>query len=253
MTATINDNTATPKAWWSRAILVGAIIAAALLPIGALGTRFGLWPFTTGFLLLAAATVLAVIGFVTGIGGIIITRARPGRPHRPGLYRGTVICAVILVLMGLQFSAAAGAPRIHDISTDVIDPPQFDRIVALRGEQANPLNFDAATIAPEQRKYYPWVDTLRSDLAPDAALDRAVSVLKDMGLDIVNVDQSGGRVEATATTFWFGFKDDVVVRVRLAPGGSFVDMRSVSRVGESDLGKNAKRIRRFLEAFRPTS
>jgi uncharacterized protein (DUF1499 family) len=59
-------------------------------------------------------------------------------------------------------------------------------------------------------------------------------------------------VEATDTTFWFGFKDDVVVRVRAAEngGGSIVDVRSVSRVGQSDLGLNAKRIGSILDGLR---
>ena len=94
---------------------------------------------------------------------------------------------------------------------------------------------------------YPVVKTLRSDLPTDAALDRAEAVLVELGLEIIGRDV--GRVEATATTFWFGFKDDVVVRVRNADGGSLVDVRSVSRVGVSDLGANAARISSFLTSF----
>ena len=74
-------------------------------------------------------------------------------------------------------------------------------------------------------------------------------MLNDQGLKIVDVSLEEGRVEATATTFWFGFKDDVVVRVREYEAGSKIDVRSVSRVGASDLGANAARIERFLNAF----
>ena len=74
-------------------------------------------------------------------------------------------------------------------------------------------------------------------------------VLQDLGLEIVNEDTAAGMIEATATTFWFGFKDDVVVRVRATASGSIVDIRSVSRVGQSDLGANAKRIRAILHGI----
>ncbi len=239
----------TGSTWWSKAILIGAVVAAALLPIGALGSRFGLWAFGTGFMLLAAGVVVAAIGLVTGIAGIIAAHRRGLPGDKPAVYIGTLVSLLVIALMGLQFYAASSVPAIHNISTSVIDPPRFDRIVELRGDEANPLAFDAEKIAPDQERAYPWVRTLESDLSPDAALDRAETVLEDMGLEIVNVDEVAGRVEATDTTFWFGFKDDVVVRVRAGPRGSVIDVRSVSRVGQSDLGKNAQRIGEFLEAF----
>jgi uncharacterized protein (DUF1499 family) len=246
----IRGRAAGDKRWWSKAILVGAVVAAALLPVAALGTRFGLWPFATGFLLLAAGTLLAAVGLVTGIAGIIAAQRRVLSADKPAVYLGTLVSVLILAVMGMQYVAAMSVPPIHNISTDVIDPPQFDQVVALRGENSNPLEYDAQEIAPLQQQAYPWVATLRTDLAPAQALERSVSVLEDMGLEVVNVDETAGRVEATDTTFWFGFKDDVVVRVRLAADGSLVDARSVSRVGRSDLGANAARIGEFLDAFR---
>jgi len=88
-------------------------------------------------------------------------------------------------------------------------------------------------------------------MAPvDEAVDRAEAVMRGMGLEIVAVNKSTGLVEATATTFWFGFKDDVAVRVTAgASGGSVVDVRSVSRVGQSDLGANASRIGEILQGL----
>lgn len=235
--------------WWSRAIMLGALVAVALLPIGALGSRFGLWSFGVGFMMLAAAVVLAAVGLICGIVGLIVAHRGGLRADRPPLYLGTVISALILAVMGNQFLTASAVPPIHDISTNVIDPPRFEAVVALRGKEANPLEFDAEKIAPAQAEAYPWVQTLESELSPDQALERSRQVLEDMGLEIVDVNPSGGKVEATATTFWFGFKDDVVVRVRSGAGGSVVDVRSISRVGVSDLGVNARRIGTFLDAF----
>jgi uncharacterized protein (DUF1499 family) len=236
--------------WWSQAILLGGLLAALLLPAGALGARFGLWSFSTGFLFLTAGVVIAAVGLITGIAGIITAHRRDHHGARRAVYIGTAISAAILAFAAYQFYSASAVPPIHNISTDVDDPPEFDEVVALRGENANPIIYDAAELAPEQQRAYPWVQTLQSGLSPETALGRAVQVLEDMGLEIVSVDETADRVEATDTTFWFGFKDDVVVRVRPGPGnGSLVDMRSVSRVGMSDLGTNARRIGTFLERF----
>jgi uncharacterized protein (DUF1499 family) len=86
--------------------------------------------------------------------------------------------------------------------------------------------------------------------APDRVFDRALSVARKLGWVVVAAVPAEGRIEATDTTRWFGFKDDVVVRVAPAAGGSRVDVRSVSRVGRSDLGTNARRIRAFLRELR---
>jgi uncharacterized protein (DUF1499 family) len=235
--------------WWSTAILIGGVVAAALLPLGALGTRIGLWPFSLGLLMLAAGAVLAAIGLVCGVAGIAAAHRRNLAGSKPGVYLGTAICVLVLAFMGMQFSKASSVPAIHNISTDVDDPPQFIAVSALRGAGANTLDYDTDRLAPLQQEAYPEIQPLVTRHPPEAALDRAVTVLSEMGLEVVNVDQAAGVVEATDTTFWFGFKDDVVVRVRPMDSGSIVDMRSVSRVGLSDVGVNAARIRRFMESF----
>ena len=162
---------------------------------------------------------------------------------------GVLISAVILGQAAMQLSAVSAVPAIHNISTDTQDPPQFDQLVAVReAESANPLAYDAEALAEVQQQAYPWVQTLSLADNPAVALMKAVTVLEDMGLEVVNVSADKGLAEATATTFWYGFKDDVVVRVRSAASGtgSVVDVRSVSRVGRSDLGLNAKRIGEIL-------
>jgi uncharacterized protein (DUF1499 family) len=247
------NRTSLEQRWWSKTILTGGVVAFVLLPLGALGARFGIWSFGTGFMLLVAGTMLASIVVVTGIAGIVVAKRRDLARDRPPLYVAVALAALILVLMGVQFFRASSVPPIHNVSTDVADPPQFDRVPALRGPDANPLEFDAETNAPLQQQAYPWLETLESGLPPARAVEHSAKVLEDMGLEVVNVDEAAGRVEATATTFWFGFKDDLVVRVRPAPAGSLVDVRSVSRVGRSDLGANANRIGEFLEALRTSA
>lgn len=237
------------KSWWARAILVGAVVAAVLLPLGALGSKFGIWGFQGGFLLLAGGTILALLGLVVGLVAMIVSSKRGYAEDKPSLLIGMGISALIIALMGVQFYAASSVPPIHNISTDIAEPPEFAAVVALRGETSNPLEYNADQLGPLQREAYPWVVPLNLDMAPADALALAERALTDLGLEIVAVDAAAGIVEATATTFWFGFKDDVVVRVKGDGAGSRVDVRSVSRVGQSDLGANARRIGQILESM----
>ena len=236
-------------AWWAKAILIGAVAGAAMLPLGALGTRFGIWSFQTGFLGLAAGVILAVFGLVLGVVALIVASKRKLPENKPPIGVGLAVSALILAVMGFQLNAAYSVPPIHNISTDTSDPPQFDKVVPLRGEGTNPLAYDSETIAPLQNEHYPWVKTLLSADSAENVHGRAVAVLEDLGLEVVNSDPEGGLIEATATTFWFGFKDDVAVRVRATGSGSVIDVRSVSRVGLSDLGANARRIGEILTAL----
>ena len=202
--------------WWSKAIYIGAVIGVVLLPLGALGARFGLWPFGIGFLFLAAGTLLATIGLVGGLIGYVIARRRGYAADRGPLAIGMVLSALVVALMGLQFYRASSVPQIHNITTDTADPPQFDKVIGLRSADSNPLDYDAATLAPQQQAAYPFLKSLTLAAPVDAVVERVSEVLESMGLDVVNTFVSGGEglVEAVDTTFWFGFKDDVAVRVR---------------------------------------
>lgn len=246
----MNELTAGGRKWWASALLVGAVIGLVCLPLGALGAKLGIWGFMGGFMLLAVGTVLATAVFFLGIIAFAVSISKKLPAERSAVLIGVAISAVILALMGSQFMTAQSVPAIHNISTDTQDPPAFDKIVALRGADTNPLAYDAEKLAAVQREAYPQVQTLITEVAPGEMLNRAVTVLKGMGLEIVDTNAAAGRVEATDTTFWFGFKDDVVVRVRPEGSGSIVDVRSVSRVGQSDLGKNAERISEILEGLK---
>ena len=246
----MNEQTA-GKRWWAQAILIGGVIAVVCLPLGALGTKFGLWAFTGGFMLLAAGAVLATLASFLGVIAYIVALRKQLLAERPTLLIGIFLGVVVLAILGTQYSAVSSVPPIHNISTDTENPPQFDKIVAIRSAaQANPLAYDAAALAPQQTAAYPWVKPLTLMAPVDEVVDRAEAVMRDMGLEIVSSNKTTGLVEATATTFWFGFKDDVAVRVQpAADGGTQVDLRSVSRVGQSDLGANAARIGEILKGL----
>ena len=112
------------------------------------------------------------------------------------------------------------------------------------------MAYGGPAIAAQQKKAYPDLKPAVLGVPPAQAFDRAVDAAKKQGWEIVAAVPAAGRIEATDTTRWFGFKDDVVIRVRPEGAGSRVDVRSVSRVGRGDVGTNARRIRGFLDALR---
>lgn len=232
--------------WWSRTILAGGVVSVLLLLAGALGTRSGIWHFATGFVLLQSGVVLALLAVGCGIAGILVARRRGLSGDLWATAGGLAIAFAVVVLMGMQLLKAMSVPPIHHISTNTEDPPAFIKVVALRGEGSNPLEFDAGKIRRLQKEHYPWVEPLLLRATPAEAFAEALGVLGDMEMEVVATHPEQGLIEAVDTTFWFGFKDDVAVRVRAYPQGSVVDVRSVSRVGVSDLGTNAERIKEIL-------
>jgi uncharacterized protein (DUF1499 family) len=154
---------------------------------------------------------------------------------------------VILPLSWLN--TARSVPPIHDITTDTENPPQFDAILALRAEAPSSVEYGGESIASQQQEAYPEIQPILTDSSPDVAFTAALRAAHDLGWNIVAQKPQQGRIEAVDTTFWFGFKDDVVIRIKAREKGSRVDIRSVSRVGRSDVGTNARRIREFIQAF----
>ena len=154
--------------------------------------------------------------------------------------------AVIIVGVAACARLAGGAPPIHDITTDTNDPPLFVDILPLRAGARNSAAYGGSEIAALQHAAYGDIVPVDLAIPVAAAFERALATANAMGWAIVATDSSAGRIEATATTRVFRFKDDVVIRIRPRDGGSRLDIRSVSRIGSSDLGKNASRIREFM-------
>jgi len=162
---------------------------------------------------------------------------------------GAFVVALFAVSIPLNWMRMGrNAPPIHDITTDLANPPQFEAIVPLRADAPNSLE-RSEEVDTQQREGYEDIAPITLPQPPDQVFDRALAVVQDNGWEIVTADKSAGRIEATATTRWFGFKDDVVVRLTAWGSGTRVDVRSVSRIGRSDVGTNARRIRRFLSAL----
>ena len=228
-----------------RPVLLLAIVAALLLALAGPGVRFGLWSIGTGFDLMRWGAYLGLACAAAALVMILMPRWRG-----PSAWPLAGAVALGLLSAGVPWywrQRAERVPPIHDITTDTQDPPAFAAVLPLRADAPNPAGYGGDSIAAQQKQAYPDVVPLAlAAVAPPVAFQRALAAARAAGWAIVAADSAAGRIEATATTGWFGFKDDVVVRIRPAGSGSLLDVRSVSRVGGSDVGTNAERIRGFL-------
>ena len=222
--------------------LVVGVLALLALALSGPGSRMGWWTFGTGFSVMRWAAYGAAAAFVVGLLGLVLggARARAGAAIAIGL-------AVFAVPWSLMRKARS-VPPIHDITTDFVNPPE---ITASRAERdttqgMNSWAYEGDSIAAQQRRAYPDIRPVMLALPPDDAYRAALRAARDMGWEILLDDPAGRRVEALDVTKWYGFKDDVAIRVTPASGISRVDIRSVSRVGGSDVGMNAERITRYV-------
>jgi uncharacterized protein (DUF1499 family) len=231
----------------ARALVMAFAVAAFVMLIASgPGTRMGLWHFETGFALLKWATYT---GLAAAVGALvlIVLMAVPRWRHRPWV-PPVALCFALAAAVPpiLLLEHAKGTAPIHDVTTDIFDPPAFQALLPERQKAPNGAAYGGMEVAKVQQKAYPDIHTLVLKVPPDKAMQLAIDAARSSGWNIVASGSASGRIEATATTTWFGFKDDVVVRIRPEGSGSRVDVRSVSRVGEGDLGANAARIREFL-------
>jgi uncharacterized protein (DUF1499 family) len=197
--------------------LAGALAVGAIVVLAASGpaTRAGLVAFNIGLLMLALAGLL-------GLGAALFAVVT--------LVRGTQILKPVLALL-------AG------IAVALV--PAVGYVVARQMPLINDISTDPAEQSEAQRRTYADVQPLHLPVAPNIAFERAKGAIEEAGWEIVREDPSAGRIDAVATSFWFGFKDDVSVRIAADGPGSRVHVRSKSRVGKGDLGTNAHRIRSY--------
>lgn len=166
----------------------------------------------------------------------------------------TIVYAVLaFVAIGMPISMmgkASAVPPIHDITTDVTNPPEFVAIAPLREGAPNPISYEGGDITKQQLEAYPEIKTQLLPQPVDEVYGAAVKAINTLGWERVETGALPNTLEATDTTTWFGFKDDVVIRLTAQGDDTLVDVRSKSRVGKSDLGKNAERINTFLATLR---
>lgn len=243
--------------YWGYIVLAAGLGALISGLVSAVGTVWGFWEYTSGLKGVAGA-------FLLGLGAILIgavqgwrTRKAINPPPRARRWVGMVVALLYVGWVGTFLMAALTVPAIHDVSTDLADPPAFQTLT-LRADNLDNIpgadDKDMKGLTPLQRwalvhqKAYGDIRSVRSNEPVPTVIAKAERLAKARGWDVAISLPEEGRLEATATSAFFRFKDDVVLRVRPSETGegSIVDMRSVSRVGISDLGMNAKRVRSFL-------
>jgi uncharacterized protein (DUF1499 family) len=236
------------------ASVLGFWLAAASLAALALapaGWRLGIWPYIVSFELIR---VSAYGGFLAAL----ISLASLGLWARmPRLCRLLAVCGLLLgsVLAYVPWHyahIAARLPLIHDITTDTANPPVFWSVLPARAaERAVPVEYGGPGVARQQLEAYPDIQPVLSDLPPSQVFELALATAQAMpGWTDIASDKHARRIEASQSSFWMGFTDDVVIRVAPHGDGSRVDMRSLSRQGQGDFGVNAARIRAYLKALK---
>jgi hypothetical protein len=233
----------------NRLVVVGLLVAvasAAAMVFSGIGYRLDLYHFRVGFTILRWAFWFALAGALLSVAGFAIARDRS---------RGTIVAAIIGVVVGVVTAyvpwswkqTADSLPYIHDISTDTANPPEFVAAARLRKAGDHPVTYDGKEVADLQQKAYPDLVSLTTKAPAEKVFEAAKAAIASMGMQLSEADAVQGRIEATQTSLLYGFTDDMVVRVASGADGTKVDVRSKSRVGRSDLGQNAKRIRVFLQ------
>jgi uncharacterized protein (DUF1499 family) len=225
---------------WTGRIARATVVVALLVLLAGPATKFGLLPWQAGLGIFAFAALLAGIGGLLSV--VSLLRRRGGLAAVIAAVAGIGAFAVLLA----SVVAGRDVPPINDITTDLVNPPAFVTITAeTRGFDAAPLDYDPS-FAAQQAAAYPEVRPLIVALPPAEVFPKLLAAAEAMDWAIVSSDQASGRIEATATVPWWGFKDDIVVVMSPDGVGTRVDVRSKSRVGKSDLGVNAERIQDYL-------
>lgn len=244
--STPNTSSEKPIAQWLVRvgfILAVACVAAAIL--SGLGYRLDLWDFRGGFKIFKWTFQLGIAAVVLSLVGLVIPSRKTGATMAMGLL-GLIIGGVAVYVPWNWKQTLDAHPYIHDITTDLNDPPAFVVVVSVRGEGDHPVTYDGPEVAEKQREAYPELKSLVVSANSSTVFAAAKKVVDMMGMELVDASEGDMRIEATQTSFFYGFKDDVVVRIVATPEGTKVDVRSKSRVGRSDIGQNAKRIKSFL-------
>ncbi len=241
---------------YSRLVLLGlglAVLSALGAMTSGLGHRWGWWDFGDGFTLLKWAFYGGIAACLVSALGALLTRTGARRRGLGAALSGVLISGLVVWVPGQSLQQIRALPPIHDITTDTNNPPAFSAVLSLRGSQSNSTDYAGAAVAELQRQGYPDIQPIEADVSAGRAYTIALEVVQRLGWELVASEAATGRIEATDTTLWFGFKDDVVIRITPREAGARVDLRSVSRVGGSDVGANAARIRDFVALFKEHS
>ncbi len=235
-------------------------IALAIGGAAALGTRVGLWdPYNGLWRIFPWAVLAGALSFVLAfLWAVLALFLNQGRASGYGAIALVGSIAFLYTPVN-DVVMLRTMPPIHDISSDVMNPPQFKALLPLRKSADTPasyegpltLNYDGkrTTVSALQKKYYGFIRPIAILTKVPVLYWRAFFAMKRMGWNLVAFDADAGTIECTDTSFWFGFTDDVVIRVIKSGEGARLDIRSKSRLAGPDMGVNAFRIKAYVKAL----
>lgn len=238
--------------------LAAGLITGLVALAGPLAVWLNLADFRWGFARLQTVNTwadwVAIVAVVIAVAVFAIARIKgiAGGNRLAAFALVGAVCAGLSWYIPETFRPPEGTPPIHDIATDPDNPLEYIAIAPLRADAANNMVYGVMPgITPEEHKAaqieaYPDIVPQRFDVSVQEVYERALRAAESLGWEIVSADPAAGRIEATDTTFWFRFKDDVVIEVTPDGSGSVLNARSLSRVGRGDVGKNAARLRKFF-------
>jgi uncharacterized protein (DUF1499 family) len=228
-----------------------AIAGLLLLAAGPTGWRLGWWGYRLAFTtLMPYAFGCGVGAMALSTGALIGSLGSAARRHAAVAMLGLLTGGAVAFFPWHASQLRSTTPPMHDITTDFANPPSFEFAAAMRAaEQGSPAAYPGAAAAL-QRQYYPDIAPTVLDMPADRAFDRVMAVIKAKSWTIVSADRAAGIVDAYDRSFWFGFTDDIAIRITAAANGSRVDIRSGARQGRGDFGVNAARVRAFLTTLK---
>lgn len=230
--------------------LLIVITGSALFVSSGFGYQGHIWSLTTALHTFLFGAVITFAGVLLSI--IDLSRKKHRKTNYPVSIIALVLGVAVIGVFLRYFIAAKEAPPIYDITTDTHNPPRFEAVQRLRGHSSHPCKYGGPKMAILQKQAYPYIKPLVLDISFESAFSKALAVARNMKhWKIVDSNAAAGRIEATATVPWFGFKDDIVVRISpVNPSCSRIDVRSESRTGTNDFGINARRIKTYLIQIR---
>jgi len=226
------------------AVKLGAVlvtVSVALVLLTPYGNRSKWWGYGESVQLLQWSFGLGIAATLLLMIGLLLCRPGTGRRGFLPTLLALLILIPALAIPGYWGYQKSKLPPIQDIATDPDEPVEFWMAPTSRA-------WPGQKNADLQRAAYPGIRPLILNRPPDQVFQDAVALVKERGWRLWEPDAEEGRIEASISTFWFGFEDDVAIRVKKADGGTRIDMRSTSRFGGGgDGGTNARRIREFLD------
>lgn len=228
-------------------MIVGIIAIMTVLLPGPF-YRIGAYGLGGAFTMLKYGAYVGIAAVIISLVGLVVTLAAKRPKYLTGVIIGLVLGILAWGVPYMWLKKAESVPAIHDITTDTVNPPQFQPdVLALRAASHahNSPVYGGPAVAAKQAAAYPDIKPMLFELPVTKVFDAALQTANAMAWKLDSENRATGVIEATSTTFWFGFKDDVVVRIQPQGHETRLDIRSESRIGGSDIGKNAQRIRKF--------